>query len=139
MFDKYSHCVIALFLGAATIIESKTGSQPGDRSDGDFSFQFNSPEGSCTIKTLDNLNKNDRESGAVDKFSGDMLGPCETYQPDLISSVKITHWNGDGWRGEYLKISYGIKSFTCNLGQMLESNTSITFPCSASQGINFPV
>ena len=104
------------------------------RSDGAFSYQFYSPEGSCTIKNLDNPKKNDRESGAVDQFSGDMLGPCETYQPVSISSVKITHWQGDGWRGEYLKISYGQKSFTCKLGQMLENKVSITFPCKASQG-----
>ena len=122
------------FIGEATIIETKTGSQPDDHSDGDFSFQFNSPEGNCTIKTLDNVTKNDRELGAVDQVSGDMLEPCETFQPDSISSVKITHWKGDGWRGEYLKISYQQKSFFCNLGQMLENNSSITFPCSAIEG-----
>ena len=65
-----------------------------------------------------------------------MLGPCETYQPEKISAVKITHWQGDGWRGEYLKISYGKKSFTCKLGQMLENKASITFPCSAYEGKN---
>ena len=62
-----------------------------------------------------------------------MLQPCETYQPDKISSVKITHWQGDGWRGEYLKISYGKKSFTCKLGQIVDHDASITFPCSASK------
>mgnify|MGYP003338881311 CR=1 FL=1 len=74
----------------------------------------------------------------MDHFSGDLLGPCETYQPDKISSVKITNWEGDGWRAEYLKISYGKKSFTCKLGKMLENKASITFPCSDSQGNKAP-
>ena len=117
----------------ATIIEIKTGSQPGDSFDGKFSYQFYSPDGSCTVD-LDNPQKNDLELGAVDLFSGDMLGPCENFQPDLISAVKITHRQGDNWRGEYLKISYGKKSFTCNLGKILENKASITFPCNAPQG-----
>ena len=121
------------FSGEATIIETKTGSKTGDRSDGAFSYKFYSPEGSCTIRNLDNPKKNDRESGAVDQFSGNMLQPCETFQPDKISSVKITHWKGDGWRAEYLKISYGKKSFTCKLGQIVDRDASITFPCSASK------
>ena len=63
-----------------------------------------------------------------------MLGPCETYQPDSISSVKITNWKGDGWRAEYLKISFGKRSFTCKLGQKLENKASITVPCNNSLG-----
>ena len=132
--SPHQAALILFFVGEATIIETKTGSQPDDHSNGDFSFTFYSPEGTCAIKTLDNLTKNDRELGAVDQFSGDMLEPCETFQPDSISSVKITHWKGDGWRGEYLKISYRKKSFSCNLGQMLENNSSITVPCSATEG-----
>ena len=112
-----------------TVIETKTGSKPGDQTDGGFSYEFHSPEGNCKIQNLDNPKKNDRESGAVDQFTGDMLGPCETFQPDEIYSVTITHWQGDGWRGEYLKISYGNKSFKCILGQMVDSMKSITFPC----------
>ena len=71
--------------------------------------------------------------GAVDQFSGYMLEPCQTFQPDSIASVKITHLTGASWRGEYVKISYGRKSFTCKLGQMLDNKdkASITFPCSA--------
>ena len=89
---------------------------------------------SLQIPNLDNTKRNDRELGRIDLFSGDMLGPCETYQPDKISSVKITHKNGDGWKPEYLKISYGKKSFTCKLGQKLGNKASITFPCSSSNG-----
>ena len=81
---------------------------------------------------LDNSYKNDFESGNVDQFMGSMLGSCETYQPEKISSVKITHTSGKGWRGEYLKISYGEKSFTCKLGKMLDNKASITFPCDST-------
>ena len=84
------------------------------------------------MKDLDNPQKNDLESGKVDKFTGSMLGPCENYHPKKISSVKITHFSGDGWRVEYLKITYAEKSFTCNVGQVLDNKASITVPCSAS-------
>ena len=114
------------------MIEIKTGSNPGDRSDGTFSFQFNSPEGSCTIENIDDPNKDDKETGKLDQFYGDMLGSCETFKPDHILSVQITHTGLDGWRPEYLKISYDSKSFTCKLGKRLEGRASITFPCSCS-------
>ena len=73
----------------------------------------------------------------MDQFTGKMLDQCQFFQPDKISAVKITHTRGDGWKGEYLKISYGEKSFTCKLGQKLDKKTkSITFPCSSAiQGI----
>ena len=52
-----------------TVVEVKTGSDPRDRSNGNFLTQFFSPEGtSCTMKDLDNPNKNDLESGKVDQF-----------------------------------------------------------------------
>ena len=109
-------------------------------SDGRFLTQFFSPEGtSCTMKDLVNPQKNDLETGNVDLFMGSMLGPCEKFQPEQISSVKITHTSGDGWRGEYLKISYRRKSFTCKLGKLLHSKLSISFPCIASKGKNFEV
>ena len=66
----------------------------------------------------------------MDQFTGKMLDQCQFFQPDKISAVKISHRSGDGWKGEYLKISYGEKSFTCILGQKLDNNkASITFPC----------
>ena len=73
----------------------------------------------------------------MDQFTGKMLDPCQTFQPYKISAVKLTLVEGDGWKGEYLKISYGEKSFTCKLGQRLDKKTkSITFPCSSAiQGI----
>ena len=99
--------------------------------------QFFSPDGtSCTLNDLNNPKKDDFESGKVDHFTGSVLGPCEFFHPEKISSVKFTHTSGDSWKGEYLKISYAEKSFTCNLGQMLDNNTSITFPCSPSKGKN---
>ena len=52
-----------------TVVEVKTGSDPRDRSNGNFLTQFFSPEGtSRTMKDLDNPNKNDLESGKVDQF-----------------------------------------------------------------------
>ena len=126
-----------MFIGGKTIVETKTGSNPVDATDGSFSIQFFSLDGTnCKINVLDNPQKNDFESGNVDQFMGSMLGPCENYRPQKISSVKIIHTGGGGWRGEYLKISYGEKSFTCNLGKMLDNKASITFPCSASKGKN---
>ena len=125
-----------MFIGGKTVVEVKTGSNQIDSSDGAFLTQFFSPDGtSCTMRDLDNPQENDLESGRVDQFTGSMLGPCENYHPEKISSVKITHTSGDGWRGEYIKISYAEKSFTCILGQMLDNKASITFPCSASKGI----
>ena len=123
-----------LFFIGETIIETRTGSDPNDGSSGQFSLQFFSPDGtSCTIKMIDNPNKDDFEPGNVDEFKGSVIAPCEKYQPDEISSVKITHISGDGWRGVYLKISYGVKSFTCNLGQRIDGNASIEFPCSGKK------
>ena len=116
------------------IIETKTGSTPGDSTNGAFYVQFNSPEGKCKINDLDNPKKNDMELGAIDHFSGVLLRPCEAFQPDEISSVTITHWRGDSWKGEYLKISYQDKSFICMLGQMIDNRKSITFPCNAWTG-----
>ena len=127
-----------IFIGGQTVIEVKTGSDPGDATSGRFPAQFFSSEGtSCSMRNLDNPNKNDFESGQVDYFWGSMLGPCETYHPEKISSVKITHASGSGWRGEYLKISYGAKIFTCKLGKMIDNRASITFPCKeTSKGKN---
>ena len=53
---------------------------------------------------------------------------------DEIFSVKITHWNGDGWKPEYLKLSYGKKSFACKHGKKLDNRASFTFHYSASNG-----
>ena len=116
-----------------TVIKVKTGSNPSDRTDGYFSLQLLSPEGACTIKNLDNKKKNDRELGAVDTYTGEMIEPCKEFHPEEISSVKFTHLKGEGWRGEYLTISYGNKSFTCKLGKV-EKNAGITFPFSDSVG-----
>ena len=119
-----------IFVGGPTVIEVKTGSAPSDATNGRFPTQFFSSEGiSCKMLDFDNPNKNDFESGKIDYFSGSMLGPCETFQPEKISSVKITHASGSGWRGEYLRISYRLKSFLCKLGQMIDKKASITFPC----------
>ena len=126
-----------MFLGGETVVETKTGSNPGDGTDGTFLTQFFAPDGtSCTIKDLDNPQKSDLDSGKVDQFTGSILGECENFHPEKISSVKFTHTSGDGWRGEYLKISYDEKSFTCKLGKMLDNKASITFSCSASKGKN---
>ena len=129
--------LLLLFIGNKTIVETKTGSNPDDASDGAFLTEFISPDGtSCTIKDLNNPKIDDFESGNVDQFTGSILGPCENYRPQTISSVKITHTSGDGWRGEYIKIYYAEKSFICILGQTLENKASITFPCRASKGKN---
>ena len=129
---------ILFFVGGQTVVEVKTGSDPKDSSNGRFPTEFFSQDGtSCKMQDLDNPRKNDFESGQVDQFTGSMLGPCETFQPEKISSVKITHASGEGWRGVYLRISYGEKSFICKLGKMLDKKASITFPCkSSSKGKN---
>ena len=85
------------------------------------------------MKDLNDPQKDDLVSGKVDLFMGSMIGSCEMYQPDKITSVKITHTAGDGWKGEYLKISYGEKSFTCKLGKMLDNKASATFPCNSGK------
>ena len=67
--------------------------------------KFLSPSGNCTSNVLDNPYKEDFERNALDKFEGqDVLGECEDFEAEEITSAAIYHEGDDGWLGEHLKI-----------------------------------
>ena len=112
------------------MIELKTATEKWADSNGDYLYKFKSSDGSCTTNILDNPG-DDLALGAIDRYTGDMLGSCSDFDPDDITSVVITHEGGDGWMGDYLKIYLDDKIFTCQLlGKWVEKDSpEVEFPC----------
>ncbi len=104
---------------------------------------FISNNGNCSTEVLRNPSNanwyDDFELGSVDKFTGSVLGTCDSFNPDNIISVTITHKGGDGWMGKYLKISFNQENvFFCPLNRWIKEADgipSLTFSCrSISEG-----
>ena len=98
---------------------------------------FVSNNENCSTQVLRNPSNanwyDDFELGSIDKFTGSVLGTCETFNPDKIISVTITHKGADGWMGKYLKISFTQENvFFCHLNKWIKEADgipSVTFSC----------
>ena len=116
------------------MLELKTATEQWANSDGDYLYKFKSSDGSCTTNILDNPG-DDLALGAIDRYTGDMLGSCSNFDPNDITSVVILHQRGDGWMGEYLKLYLDDRIFKCPLGKWTEKDSpEVEFPCHQESG-----
>ena len=120
------------------MLEIQTATGVYDDCDCNMTAQFiSNNDGNCSTEVLRSYaNANwydDFAKGSVDKFKGSVLGTCETFNPDKINSVTITHKGSDGWVGKYLKISFSQENvFVCPLNRWIKETDgipSITFSC----------
>ena len=73
----------------------------------------------CYTGRLDNPSKDDFEKGAVDDFSGFMIGNCDKFHVPYarVGHAKAIHMYWDGWKGEYFEITFQVHflPFVCNV------------------------
>ena len=103
------------------VLKVKTSTEKYANCDCSMTVEIKAREGSCKTEVLDNVG-DDFALGAVDIYTGDQLGTCEDFKPSVVTSIVISHSQGDGWMGEYINIYVGGRIFHCALGKWMKWN-----------------
>ena len=119
-------------------LEIQTAYGEYDNCDCNMTARFHSNSGNCSTEVLRNHANwyDDFEHGAVDQFTGSVLGTCDSFNPKEIVSVTITHKGADGWVGRYLKYFSSPENwFICSLNIWIKEADGVpqaTFSCRSS-------
>ena len=114
---------------SSLVLESQTSTEKYANCDCSMTVEIKTGEGSCKTGVLDNVG-DDFGLGALDIFTGDQLGTCGDFKPSVVTSIVISHSQGDGWMGKYINIYVGGRIFHCALGQWVWNKTPLMeFKC----------
>merc|ERR1711915_483611 len=85
----------------------------------------------CNAGQLDNPKIDDFEKGEVNTFSGSRIGQCNMFQIGRLPlTVKVTHGNTDGWRGQWLRVHFlNNKMLHCPIRRWIDDDESMTLSC----------
>ena len=138
---KDQYCLISVLKS----IQTKTGTGENSKSDDKITVRIcDGVNSCCETNDLDNPNKNDREEGQTDIFSGkEILNACfqKCFQSqNLEITVKMPNGESDGWCVDSIQLTTtNNETFNCKIKGWIDNGDEPAGPSSrtvkcASQG-----
>ena len=122
----------------ANVVVKTSGMEHSNTNDDIFMKICNENSANCCETKLDQPNKNDFELGATDTFLPSHLNACKNFKvTGSAPSVTMRLEGGDGWRGEYVKVSLLDGTlFTCPIFELIDDNGSTVTLCSTDPSMS---